>query len=39
MLMFVPAVPAILTRKKRHSGIAVGDRILRGSKIFYFAQI
>jgi len=25
MLMFMPVVPAILTRNKRHFGIAVGD--------------
>jgi len=27
MLMFMPVVPAILTRNKRHFGIAVEDRI------------
>jgi len=39
MLIFVPVVPAILTRNKRHFGKAAGDRIFVGCKIFYFAQI
>jgi len=34
--MFVPVVPAILTRNKRHFGIGAGDRIFGGCKIFLF---
>jgi len=39
MLMFMPVVPAILTRNKRYFGIAVGDRIFFGMQDFDFAQI
>jgi len=33
MLMFMPAVTAILTRNERYFGIAVGDQIFWGCKI------
>jgi len=39
MLMFMPAVPAILTRNKIHFGIVVGDRIFWEMQDFDFAQI
>jgi len=35
----MPVVPAILTRNKRHFGLAVGDRIFWGMQDFDFAQI
>jgi len=39
MLMFMPVDLAILMRKKRHFGIAEGDRILGEMQDFNFAQI
>jgi len=39
MLMFMPVVPAILTKNKRHFDIAVGERIFGGMQDFDFAQI
>jgi len=39
MFMYVPVVPAILTRNKGHFDITVGDRIFWGMQDFDFAQI
>jgi len=39
MLKFMSVVPAILTRNKRHFGIAVGDRVFWEMQDFNFAQV
>jgi len=38
MLMFVPVVPAILTRNKRHFGIAIGDGILGDARFLFLPK-